>query len=483
MSFISSLRTLRLLTGAAAVLVLSKAVTAQELEPVYKSGGTSFWLSMEAGTQVVGEWNAFWGLSGIFNPGHRFEPTRHWYEAYAKPGVRFRQEASESITLYGGASIIASYTLRKDIFDTGDTGRALPEQAYAGITFSPAGAGLELDVSAGQQEYRIGSGMLIANGAGNGFERGAVIFSPRRAWALATVAKATMGPVSIDAFYLDPNELASNDTKTKLAGAKIEYSTAKDQFVGLAAFRAVKSEAPYIQAPFGGVGIPSFILDGRDGLETLHAYGRVNPLSGALPGFWIAVDAALQRNDRINMSAWAARVEMGNLFADVPWAPIVSWSYQTFSGDNPNTRTLERFDPLFYDGSPAGWVSGSNGSLVFINSNVNAHKLTLRLTPTQQDIVTLRYMHVRANELNSPIQFGQATRLASSGGAPILVTGVPKPHLSDDFLAEYTRVLTPNAYLSFGVAYSIPGSGLELLSPTRRLSNWSGAFANLVVRH
>lgn len=42
--------------------------------------------------------------------------------------------------------------------------------------------------------------------------------------------------------------------------------------------------------------------------------------------------------------------------------------------------------------------------MVFINSNVQAHELALRLRPTDRDTVTLRYAH-RANELSSPVQF------------------------------------------------------------------------------
>jgi hypothetical protein len=113
---------------------------------------------------------------------------------------------------------------------------------------------------------------------------------------------------------------------------------------------------------------------------------------------------------------------------------------------------------------------------------VNAHRLSLALTVTPRDLVTFRYAHVRANELNSPVQFGQATRLTFTGGIPALATGVTTHHLSDDVLAEYTRVLTPNAYLTAGVGYSHPGRGLKNAAGGR-VDAWTGAFANLVVRH
>ncbi|MBX9802998.1 MAG: hypothetical protein K2Y04_09570, partial [Caulobacteraceae bacterium] len=94
-----------------------------------------------------------------------------------------------------------------------------------------------------------------------------------------------------------------------------------------------------------------------------------------------------------------------------------------------------------------------------------------------------RPLESAANELNSPLQFGQATRLTLDNGVPGVVTGVRHPHLSDDFLVEYTRVLSANTFLTLGAAYSIPGVGLKDVVAPRRLSNWAGAFANLVVRY
>lgn len=273
----------------------------------------------------------------------------------------------------------------------------------------------------------------------------------------------------------------SSDTKTRIAGAKADWMIGPNQFVGAAWGQVLGSTAPYAQALPGSP--PAIIADGRDGLQFFNAYARVNPLPVMLPALWISGDLAIQRNDRIRMSAWGARGEVGYLFADLPWRPSLSYGFQTFSGDKPGTARLERFDPLFYDGGQAAWASGTNGSFVFINSNVNAHRFSAAFTITPQDLLTFRYAHVRANVLNSPIQFGQGTRFAISGGSPGLVAGVPKAHLSDDFLIEYTRVLSANAFLTLGVGYSIPGAGLKAAAQPQKLDNWTGGFANFVVRY
>lgn len=245
----------------------------------------------------------------------------------------------------------------------------------------------------------------------------------------------------------------------------------------------LSSTAPYVQAAPGGVGAPIILPDGRDGLQFANAYARLNPLPTAAPGLWIAVDIAIERNDRIRLAAWVAGAGIGYTFAELPWRPTLSYGYQTFSGDKTGTARLERFDPLFYDGGQAAWATGTNGSFVFINSNVSAHKISAAFTISPQDLLTLRYAHVRANELDSPIQFGQATRPTLPGGSLGLVAGVPTAHLSDDFLVEYTRVLTPNAFVTFGGGYSVPGAGLKAAAQPQKLDNWTGGFANLVVRY
>jgi hypothetical protein len=117
--------------------------------------------------------------------------------------------------------------------------------------------------------------------------------------------------------------------------------------------------------------------------------------------------------------------------------------------------------------------------MIWINSNVQSHQLSLAMRPTQQDTITLRYAHVRANELRSPLQFGQATRLDLAGATANVVTGVTDPHLSDDFFVEYQRVISRNVFLSAGVSISVPGAGIRNVFPGND-PNWVGGFVNVV---
>lgn len=474
----------------AALIALPQVVASQTGAPAtpkdplrFESADGFIKFGLMGGVQLVHESRSFWNLARSFAPAAGFNPTMTWSEAYLKQSLTFERRLGAELVLHGGLSVIGSVTSGRDVFDVRNKGRLGLEEAYLGLRFGEPGAPFWFNLSAGAQPYRIGSGMLIADGGADGFERGALIFGPRQAWAMTALASVGFGPLTVEGFYLQPNELRSSDTRTRLAGAKAEWSLGPNQFAGLAYGQVLNSTAPYPQAAPGGLGPPAILLDARDGLSFMQGYVRINPLPSAAPGLWIAGDLAVQWNDRINMRAWGGRAEIGYAFAGLPWRPTLSYAFQTFSGDNPRTRRLERFDPLFYDGSPPGWATGSNGSFVFINSNVNAHRLTLGLTITPQDLLTFRYAHVRANELGSPIQFGQATRLTLANGVPAVVTGVRKAHLADDLLVEYTRVISPNIYLTLGAAYSIPGAGLKDVVAPRKLDGWGGGFANLVVRY
>jgi hypothetical protein len=454
--------------------------TAQPKDPLrFAIGDGSLKVSIEAGAQYVLESNAFWNLSDGLAPTENYDTDPHWGEGYIEAGVKFEQPIGKS-AIELGLSAVAAQTFGTDIFEQKNRGRLVIENAYAAVRLGFADGSGSVSFSGGAQPYKVGNGMLIGDGGVDGFERGAVIFGPRSAWAQTAIAKLQLGNFSVEGFHLNPRELDSSDSRTIVNGAKTEMKIGPTGTVGLSYGHVPRSEAPYIQAAPGGIGAPNFIFNGRDGLSYLQGWFKWSPVK-SLPGFYIAGDYARQRNSRIDLKASAGRIEIGNTFIKYPWMPTLSYSFQTFSGDDPDTPELERFDPLFYDGSQNGWASGTNGSFVFINSNVNAHKLTLNFLPSQKDIVTLRVVTIAANNLRSPLQFGQATRPSLDFGDDGLIAGVTKRHLSNDILIEYTRLLSQNIFMTGGVGHSWTGSGLRTLTPG--LKDWTGAFLNLVVQY
>lgn len=420
---------------------------------------------------VVGSW---WNLSESFAPDADYKPDRAWGELWIKPAVTSDFTLNSATTLYSGLSYVGSGNLGYDVFEQGNRGLYAVEDAYFGSRIGSSPEDLLLDVSYGRQQYKIGSGMLISVGAMNGFERGATTSFARRAWEEAGLVKLKGKSLSLEGFYLRPNELPSADSLNRLAGMKLEKALAQDQYLGLAYINVFESIYPYVKAPV------QLIPDGREGLNTMHSYSRWKP-SQSWAGLYIAADYAYQWNDRIAMASNAYSGEIGNQFLQLPKTPKLVYTYRSFQGDDPSTAKYEKFDPLFYEGAPPLWASGSNGSFSFLNSNVQLHRFQYSLNLTQRDTFNFYYWHLRADQINSPLQFGQAGRFTVIGGEPQLVSGVPDSHLSDDFYVEHFRVLSPNWYLTTGFAVSIPGKGLRALVDDPL--TWYGGLVSLAFNY
>ncbi|MEM9971989.1 MAG: alginate export family protein [Pseudomonadota bacterium] len=469
-----------LMCGVLGAMAFGQSAAAQDKDQTtfYDENGLKLRWHFQAGAYFGGESNIFWDLGAATGAGAGFDPDTVWQEFFIKPGISFEYMLDNSALFYGKLSAVSSYTAGTDPFDEGDNGDTTIEEAYLAVR--GGSEQLSYDVSVGAREFRLGTGMLIATGATSGFERGALKFGPRKAWERSVTAEVSSNGITGSVFFLDPNELPSTNGDNELAGFDLRYDGENGRYLGATYVDVLNSGSPYPQAAPGGIGAPTVITGAREGTETLAVYGGTGGLSGALENWSFTADVALQRNDTVDLEAWAGRVQASYEFDDVTWSPRVTLGYQTFSGDDPDTPELERFDPLYYEGSPAAWATGTKSASTFINSNVNALSLAMQGRPSPRETVTLRYAHIRANELNSPIQFGQATRVDTTGGGANVVSGVSDAHLADDLFLEYFRIINPNAFLTVGLAVSYPGSGIKDIVGSDA-DPWTGAFINVVI--
>lgn len=454
------------------------AVAAQDPPPetLYERDGFSVVGHLQGGVNLVVEHHLFWDFGETVAGVTDFDPNAEWFEAYLKPGVTFERRAGDHATVYGGLSGVGSMTIGTDAFDAGDTGRVTLEEGYLGWRYAEGET--TFDLSVGPRVFKAGTGMLIEAGGSSGFSRGALKLGPRKAWGFAALGAISHGAFKGTAFYLDPNESPDNDSGNRLAGVDLRYDSNPNALIGLTAGKVIASGSPYPKAPPGGVGVPSIIPGARDGLEFINLYGRA-PLAG-LPNAFMAADLAFERNDRINMRAWAGRAQVGYTFAEHRWKPTFTIGYQTFSGDDPDTDRLERFDPLYYEGNPSAWSTGTKSSMIFINSNVNAWQVAASITPTPVDTFTVRIHRIDADQLRSPIQFGQATRVEGDD-VDNPITGVTRHHLSDDLYFEYFRVVSPNLFLTTGFSVSNPQAGMKSIVADPPV--WTGAYINLIANY
>lgn len=454
---------------------LSGTVAAADGEP----DGGPFSFGFQGGVNLVSERDLYWRLSDTFASDTGFDPDASWLEWYLKPHASLELPVGEW-TLFSRLSLVASGSRGTDAYAARNESDVGLEEAHLGLrrVFRP---GRALELSYGPRELKLGTGMLVSNGGSNGFERGALKLGPRKAWDLAAIARLELDGHVLTGFHLSPNELESADNGNRLAGLDWRWTLAEGGYLGVTAAKVTRSRSPYPQASPPG-SPPSVLPGGRDGLQFIDAYARSPARGVGEARLAFTGELALQRNGRIDLQAWGGRVQAELDFPERRWSPRLTLGLQAFSGDDPGTARLERFDPLLYEGSPSAWATGSKSAMVFINSNLRALNLSLRLSPTPRDTFTLRYAHVRADQLGSPLQFGQATRLDFANGSSSVVTGVTRAHLSDDLFIEYLRIANRNVYLGAGVSVSVPGKGIRAVAPGRTPA-WTGAYANLVVNY
>lgn len=179
---------LRLLGGGlsfACLQLLSTFTLAQEQEgalTLTDKGGLTVEVGVEAGVQGVTAHSAFWGLGDTFGTGASYNANPTWLESYMKPYLTFGANVGNT-DVYGKASAIASTTGGVDVFGQGHASPIQVEDAFIGLRVGG------LDISAGSQPYQLGTGMLLADGGADGFERGALIFGPRTAWEMAAIGR------------------------------------------------------------------------------------------------------------------------------------------------------------------------------------------------------------------------------------------------------------------------------------------------------
>lgn len=423
--------------------------------------------TFDGAVQVVPEGNMFWGLDEVFAPGSGYDDDSTWLEAYARVGWRDERPLGGA-TLYGGVSVLATGTVGTDVFDQRNQSDLALEEAYIGVK---GGEAVRWDSSVGSRAFALNHGMLVSLGGGNGFERGALALAPHKAWELAGVVEVQAKHWSVTAFHLDPDELASSDTHTRIIGARVGVMPSPATTLGVSYLYVPRSEAIYPVAPVG------IIPNARDGLRTWDVDLTWAPTEGALAGLSVRGEFAVQRNPAIDLRARGAVLDVAYQFRDTRWTPKLSYSPRWFDGDKPGTATLERFDPLFYDGSPATWSSGGNGSFAFYNANLWVQRLRVDLVLSPRDFANIGYYDVRAARANSPVQYGQAARLEFQDGQPVVVSGFPDRRLTHEWYLEHTRVLTPHWFLTWGIAIAKPRQGLRAVVPDAR--TWYGGLVNI----
>src|SRR6185312_10379659 len=238
--------------------------------------------------------DAGWGTFGFANslflnpkdPGTDENLSDQWFEGYVKPALSASHQASNSSELYGKLSAVGERTYGSVPEPFGqDVSSFGPEDLYIGWRSGKSlGSGENaLDFSVGREQYQLGHGLLLYDGASEGGSRGGYWTNARKAFEFAAIARfAPTGPHTAELFYLDKDELPGNDTGSNLWGVNYEYALGKDKETTLGA-TYMKWFADPAKRP------------GRDGLNVFNVRAYSDPIPVA-PNLSFEFEYASERN-------------------------------------------------------------------------------------------------------------------------------------------------------------------------------------------
>ncbi|MEB3314548.1 MAG: alginate export family protein [Cyanobacteriota bacterium] len=419
----------------------------REFPNLYTSDRAIAVLLLKGGFSNFTSHNTWFSNSDLFTPGNPLavDPagagTYNWLDGYLKVGAGgASQIGTLPIYVYGSVSNLVSTTLQPDLFESDNRIYSAIEDLYVGLGYgrSTDASRLGIDLSAGRQDYRISNGMLLANGAGNGGERATILSNPRTVFDNTVIGRMRWNDLRLEGFYLDPDELPALDTQTRLVGANLEYNDNRSLQLGLSYLHAPQSDFSY----FTQTDVFS-----RRGLNVIYPRVRLSNPFG-IEGLWLQGEYAYQWNHNVAMAATGGWGQIGYTVKTLPWTPSLSYRYAYFSGDDPDTATFERFDPLLSGGSPDTWIQGTSLVKLYQNSNLITNQLILRLRPSQRFDIALQYINLTAPESNN-LGGTQALSFLESTGIGQEVTLTGRYNLSRHLLL----------YTSGSIAF--PGSALQ----------------------
>ncbi len=322
--------------------------------------------------------DAGWGTFGFANslfdnpkePGVHENLSDQWFEGYVTPALSASYTLASSSELYGKVSAVGERTYGSVPATFGqDVSSFGPEDLYVGWR---SGKWLTIgdnaiDFRIGRSPYQLGHGFLLYDGAADGGSRGGYWTNARKAFAFAAIGRFTPGAHTVEAFYLDKDELPESDSGSRLWGVNYEYRI---------------GDATTLGATYMKWFADARLRPGRDGLNVLNLRAYTAPVP-RVPDLSFEFEYAAERNgEALDSNAWT--LQGAYQLAGVTWSPKLSYRYAFFQGDNPGTARNEAFDPLFQGFYEWGtwWQGEIAGEYFLSNSNLKSHLVRLQLSPS-----------------------------------------------------------------------------------------------------
>lgn len=338
---------------------------------------TSAYGSIEEGAERGFEWNlhgsavTLLGNSSYFGESEALfgSNTDDWSEAVLELGILGFKPLGKG-TFFGALSGLYSKTWGHDAsgLTVGyeQTGEFDIEQAHIGWRSGDTLASLDKDaltLQAGNFDYVVGTGLLLADGTADGGGRGGWYLSGRTAFRGSFLATLKSGPWKFDGFYLQ-GEGRGSDLRVYGYGGDFEYNFADS---GLA------TGLLYLK-------VPNQVVD-EDIFWQRYDSLALRANWTATHNFSVKGEYAYQSRPGAHPRGWY--LEGAYHWIENRWSPRVSYRYAQFDGDDLTTPADESFETAAYGFTDYGyWVQGEiSGGYPLENSNLKSHMLRLKLSP------------------------------------------------------------------------------------------------------
>ena len=346
---------------------------------------------LPAGVDWTFSLNATFGAFGFGNSLYRNprpDPSGdlgdNWTEGTIKAGLAGVHTSDSGGEWYGKISGVGERTFgAAPPLVGGDASSFGVEDLYIG--WRSGGEKSLWDISVGREQYKLGHGMLLYDGASEGGSRGGYWTNARTAFELAGIARFKPGNSTIEAFYLDRDELPESDSGSKLWGVNFEYAIGEDTTLGATYMSWSAKEAMAPQ---------------RDGLDVYNLRAFTTPFPG-LKQLSFELEYAMEDNgDLLDSTAYNA---LAAWQFDNSWKMKLSYRYAFFEGDDPDTVENEAFDGLFtgfYDWS-TWWQGEIAGGYLISNSNLISNQIRLTAKPTESISTGLIFLDFKLDHAES----------------------------------------------------------------------------------
>ncbi len=412
---------------------------------LYKDGRSLLTAIVAGGLGGYSDSNPWFGQPELFNKsspiaGHLPGREASWTEGSLEYGGGFAAQLDDlPIYAFGALTGMTTWSIGQDIYRDDTRVFDAIEKAYAGFLYANTETRNRFKFSVGRQTYTLNDSFLVnlVKGSTNVGPRGATYLGPRLANDFSVLADGRVGPWSAAVFYINPDELEYLETDSTYLGANLGYAF-NDRVSLDGTFITLPTSKSTYANPYG------LTLD-RQGLNTLSAHLKWRDLP--VEGVFAEGELAHQSHPDYAMSAWAGYGTLGYIARKAPWTPSISYRYAVFSGDDPDTRTYERFDSLLSTGLGI-WLQGISFGKLFANSNLATQRVQLNVVPLEALNVTFDYHKLTAPELNN------------LGSNPAL-SELMSHDIGQEFTLSGRWALNRNLYLQGIASYALPGEALR----------------------